>query len=102
MCVDLRVIEAAHSGRQLDEIHDISHAGHPADALPANAFGEGGRRTSADGRDPVVGANFGERQSGDLAGLHEFQNPVFDAFVGHDWLPVNYASEISSVGGEPM
>src|SRR5580700_928301 len=77
------------SGRQLDQVHDRSHSSHPADAFPANAFGEGRRRITSDGRDPVVGANFGERQSGDLPGFHEFENSVFDAFVRHGWLPVS-------------
>jgi hypothetical protein len=36
----------------------------------------------------VVGVNFGERQAGNLPRFYEFENPVFNAFVGHGWSPL--------------
>jgi hypothetical protein len=69
------------SGRQLNEVDNVSHTRHAADAFPANLLGVAGRCLAANGRDPVVGVNFGERQAGNVSGFYEFENSVFDAFV---------------------
>jgi hypothetical protein len=69
------------SGGQLDEVHNPANAGHSAAAFPADAFSKAARRLAANGRDSVVGVNFGERQTGDVPRLYEFENPQLDALV---------------------
>ena len=70
-------------GTQLDQVDHGPHAGHSAAAFPAHVFGERRGRPAADRGGAVIGVNLAERQSGDVPGFHEFENPAFDAFVGH-------------------
>jgi hypothetical protein len=79
---------AGSGSRQFDEVYDVPDAGYAAAAFPADALGECGRRPAADGCDAVVGVNFGERQTGNLPGFYEFENPVFNACVGHGSSPL--------------